>query len=477
MKLPILVLMLCTSMPNEGQERFEDLFRRGMELAGQGKDIEAIQVFRVAVELDPERAPAFYNLGNLLERQGRSSEALEAFREAARLAPEERRYQFALGEALYRGGDFDGATPALEQAASPPEPVPRALQLLAALYEKAGEKQEAWESLGRYLELRPNDIEVRILLGAQFAGNRMYPEAIEVWQEGLSRSEAPAELNYRIGEALSRKREGYQEAESYLRKALEIDAEHLEARMLLGHVMVRQNRIEEGMEELSRAARDHPESPDVHYALAGAYQRLGRTEEAQAERQSFQNLNRESERQAHGASQALVAYKDAKALLDQGRLLEAETAFEAVLALDPDNGSARSMLAKITFSKGDVAAALRWIGEALQKDDVSGELHYLHAVFLRNKGNLAEAEPAVMRSLELMPGYPEGWMLLGSVLVDSDRAMEAVEAFRKAEALEPSNPIIQLNLASAYEALGMASEEGQAMERYRGLTQHQEVKH
>jgi tetratricopeptide (TPR) repeat protein len=476
-KLSILFLMLYGSMSGGGQETFEDLFLRGLELAGQGQDVEAIQVFRIAVELDPERAPGFYNLGSLLVRQGRSAEALEAFREAARLAPEEPAYQFAFGEALYRAGDIDGATPALEKAASPPNPVPEALQLLAALHEKAGNKQEAWAALGRYLELRPDDIEVRILLGAQFAGNRLYPEALAVWKEGLSGGEALEELNYRIGEALSRTREGYQEAESYLRKALEIDAEHLEARMLLGHVLVRQDHIEQGLKELSQAARDHPESPDAHYALAGVYQRLGRSEEAQAERQQFQDLNREAERQAHGASQALVAYKDAKALLDKGRLLEAESAFEAVLALDPDNVAACSMLAKITYSKGDVVGALQWIGQALQKDDSSGELHYLRALFSMKNGNLAEAELSAVRSLELMPGYPDGWMLLGSILVDADRAQEAVAAFRKAEALEPSSPIIQLNLASAYEAMGMASEEEQAMERYRSLTQSQEVKH
>jgi predicted Zn-dependent protease len=234
--------------------------------------------------------------------------------------------------------------------------------------------------------------------------------------------------------------------------------------------------VEEALEELARAGREHPDSPDVHYALASLYQRLGRGEEAQAARARFQELNREAEEREHLSKRVAVEYKRARQLLEEGKLIEAESAFRAVLELDPENAVVCSMLAKIAFSKGDVAAANRWISEALENDDSLGEYYYLKAFFALRSEKLPDAELAVRRSLDLSPGYPDAWILLGSILVDSGRAEEAVDAFRKAEALEPSNATIQLNLASAYRASGKRREEEEAMERYRKLTSHQEVK-
>jgi cytochrome c-type biogenesis protein CcmH/NrfG len=76
----------------------------------------------------------------------------------------------------------------------------------------------------------------------------------------------------------------------------------------------------------------------------------------------------------------------------------------------------------------------------------------------------------VRRSLELDPAFPEAWSLLGSLLLDSRRADEALPCFLRAAVLEPSNPAVQLNLASVYSALGRAVEEEAAMARYRALS-------
>jgi predicted Zn-dependent protease len=51
-----------------------------------------------------------------------------------------------------------------------------------------------------------------------------------------------------------------------------------------------------------------------------------------------------------------------------------------------------------------------------------------------------------------------------------------MDCYLKAAALEPSNPSIQLNLASAYQALGKLQEEEKAMSRYRELTARRNVK-
>ena len=192
--------------------------------------------------------------------------------------------------------------------------------------------------------------------------------------------------------------------------------------------------------------------------------------EAQAAGSRFQELSAVEKRREQEQARIPVTYKRAMDLLQQGKMLEAEAEFESVLELDSDNAQTRSMLAKIAFSKGDVGGARRWIAEAIEKDASVGEYHYLSALLDVRVGNSGDAEAAVRRSLELTPGFPDAWVLLGTILADTDRTAEAVDCYLKAAALEPSNPTIQLNLASAYAALGRSREENRAMELYRKLS-------
>ena len=450
-------------------EEFEELFRRAEALSDQGKYVEALEIFRAAARVSPDNPYVHYNIGRLLQSHGLLSEAIVSYRRAAELAPEERPLQFALGESLYRGGLKDEAVQPLELAVAPPEPMPEALLILAAIYEAQQKTEEALVTLGRYVVLRPDDVNARVLLGDHLTGARRHAEAMEVWKEGLQTDPSP-ELLYRIGKSSSRARDDYPEAETYLRRALEVDPRHLETQILLGRILTRQDKTEEALELLTRATKDHPDSPNVFYVLATLYQQLGREEEAKEAGQQFQRLNEETEQRDHRDAQIKVTYKRGRELLEQGRMNEAEATFKAVLALDPQDVNAHSVLAKIAYSKGKLAEAKRWIEEALRYDDSVGELHYLWGLFETRAGNLAAAEPATRRAVELMPGFPDGWILLGSILADSGRPAEAVDCYLKSAALEPSNPTTQLNLASAYHALGKLLEEEQAMARYRELS-------
>jgi tetratricopeptide (TPR) repeat protein len=127
------------------------------------------------------------------------------------------------------------------------------------------------------------------------------------------------------------------------------------------------------------------------------------------------------------------------------------------------------MLAKIAFSRNDAASAKRWIDEAIAKRPEIAEYHYLLGLFEARAGG-ASAEASVRRALEIDAAFPEAWSLLGTMLLDSRRPEEALDCFLRAALLEPTSPAIQLNLASAYAALGRTVEEKEAMERYRRLS-------
>jgi tetratricopeptide (TPR) repeat protein len=79
-------------------------FNLGTALAELGRDQEAVEPMRRAVQLDPGWAKARAQLGGLLILTGRTAEAEPVLREALRLQPGEPATMFNLAEAIWRSG-------------------------------------------------------------------------------------------------------------------------------------------------------------------------------------------------------------------------------------------------------------------------------------------------------------------------------------------------------------------------------------
>lgn len=431
-------------------------------LVESGQSLEALQMLDEAARANPDDPEIQHVLGALYVASGRTAEAIRHLGKAVELAPDKPSYALAYGDLLYRDGQFEKALAPLQIASTLPE----ALILLAAVYEKLGPQEDVFSTMARYLELRPEDKGARLLLGQQLEAAKRYDGALSVYRGD---SEDPV-LAYHAAEVLARDREGYAEAESLVRGALETKPELLEAGLLLARVLERQERYPEALEELERVKVLHPEAPQVYFNLTRAYQRAGRPEDAKAAAALFKDLDAREQETSDREARVAVTYKQAALLLQQGKMFEAASAFRSVLEIDPDHAQTQSMLAKIALSKGDVVIARRLIAQAIEDDGEVAEYHYLRALFALKANTPGEAIAPLQRSLELDAGFPDAWSMLGSILLDSGRADEALECFLKAATLEPSSATVQLNLASAYAALGDAAAEETAMERYRELT-------
>lgn len=436
-------------------------FFLALALQEERSPLEALAAAHEAAIAQPGRADLQYDVGLLYASLGRVNEALEALGRAAELAPDEASYALAYGEVLYRAGRASEALPHLEKASSLPE----AILLLASVYEKLGDPERTIAELSRYVEAKPDDLDARLLLGSKLEQAKRLDEALALYRSGTDGKSLA-----RAAELLSRRLETHAEAESAARRALEADPKLLEPHVVLARVLSRTGREAEALAELELAAAEHPEASEVHYNLAQAYQRAGRASEAEASARRFKELEADEKAERERDARIAVTYKRAAEILKKGDMLEAEKVFRSVLEIDPENAQSRSMLAKIAFSRNDPASAKRWIDEAIEKDGRVAEYHYLRGLFEARTGRAADAVPSVRRSLELDPAFPEAWSLLGSLLLDSRRTEEALSCFLRAAVLEPSNAAVQLNLASAYAALGRTAEEEAAMERYRRLS-------
>jgi tetratricopeptide (TPR) repeat protein len=64
------------------------LYRKAMEMAGQGNDINALKYYRQALIIAPQYSKAFFGMGDCFAHLGRYAEALDMYDRAIHINPE-----------------------------------------------------------------------------------------------------------------------------------------------------------------------------------------------------------------------------------------------------------------------------------------------------------------------------------------------------------------------------------------------------
>ncbi|WP_035693502.1 tetratricopeptide repeat protein [Azospirillum halopraeferens] len=131
-----------------------------------------------------------------------------------------------------------------------------------------------------------------------------------------------------------------------------------------------------------------------------------------------------------------------------GDLAEAERLYRQIPAAGPEHTEALHLLGVLAHQTGHHDAALRLIGQSLDRDAGRAEVHANHGLVLHALGRVAEAEAAYRRALALRESYPEAHNSLGSALQEQGRPAEAQAHYRRALDLRPAYPEALVNLAT-----------------------------
>ena len=86
------------------------------------------------------------------------------------------------------------------------------------------------------------------------------------------------------------KRDQYNDALPLAEKAVQLAPKLYAARNVLGRVLLELGQVDRSIKELEEGVKLAPSSPEMHFALARAYTRAGRKQEAARERETFKKL-------------------------------------------------------------------------------------------------------------------------------------------------------------------------------------------
>jgi len=159
------------------------------------------------------------------------------------------------------------------------------------------------------------------------------------------------------------------------------------------------------------------------------------------------------------------AFEEAHGALVAGRLAEARSNYERLVAADPSNPVFVGQLAETCRRAGDFKAAIALYRQASAIAPEDREARYNLAVTLQEAGHNEEAMEALTAAIRLDPSRPEAHNALGIVLALRGDLEGAREQLAQAVELDPHNARAFNNLGNVLRELKRTAEAEQAYKR------------
>jgi serine/threonine-protein kinase len=226
--------------------------------------------------------------------------------------------------------------------------------------------------------------------------------------------------------------EDFEQAEAAFHRALEIDPNLIEARMLKVFVLLWRGQKQKAREEVARARREMPNEAVVHFVKAALHRLDGEYDRALRSYDRLVHLD--------PASFVVVSYNRALIFLYQAKYEEAMREVDRAASVEPGNPLLRSMRALLMFYGGDIEQAVALLREVLTQHPNLHGVRPLLAMCLTAQGEpaaaLTELNDDVRRTASVDPDIAYG---VASVYAQQGLLNDAFDWLRRSMALGNEN--------------------------------------
>ncbi len=153
-----------------------------------------------------------------------------------------------------------------------------------------------------------------------------------------------------------------------------------------------------------------------------------------------------------------ISFDDALRLHQQGRLEEAEAAYQEILAAAPNHAGGLHLLGVIRQQQGRHAESCELIGRAIEADPAKAVYRNNYGAALLSLDRREEAEASFRRALAIRPRYADAWANLGMAETALRKEAAALESLQKALYFDPRHRDALRRLAALLKKLGRAGE-------------------
>jgi tetratricopeptide (TPR) repeat protein len=460
------------------RQRWESIYRAGIELQNDHQCPEALARYESAARLDDRFAELQFRMGDCLAALGRLEEARERFLAARDLDVLRFRADRAMNTAIREVSTQQS---------------PDATQLVDAERLLAASASGAGGILGRdvffdhvHFTYEGNYRLARLLLdhaeellprlgGSHRSSSVLTREAcaralpMTPWDEyesvtQMMKTMAGAPFSNQLGHTariaamkeraealgkLSAKPEVSQDARRLYEAALEREPQDWRLHYYYGKLLLGGGESELAAQHMRVALEAFPSNLPLHIDLGNAELKSGRTREAIAIFQEALEIYPDYE----VAHSSLIS-----PLARQGRMVEATAHFRKAVEIDPGDYDAYINMGIALGDRGDIEGAMTYFRTALEISPDNPVPHHNLGTALASQGRTDEAIGYFRKAVELDPGYEAAHLNLAIALTGQGDINEAVAHFRKTLEINPANAVAYNNLGTALAGQGRIAE-------------------
>jgi tetratricopeptide (TPR) repeat protein len=234
------------------------------------------------------------------------------------------------------------------------------------------------------------------------------------------------------------------EAESFFRRALELNAGSAATQYGLGQVALSKRSYAQAVGYLEKALQLAPEANRLHYALAMAYRGLNNLEKAQSHLALSGTVGvRVSDPLLDGLQDLVKGARlhliRGRTALEARRFSEAAAEFRKAIKEQPRSVPAHFNLGAALSQMGDLPGAIEQFKETLKLDPTHANAHYNLGLLLAQTNQTEQAITHLQAAVTASPNDSQARFLLAQELVKVRRLEEAEAELSKVVALNPDN--------------------------------------
>ncbi len=287
-------------------------------------------------------------------------------------------------------------------------------------------RQDLIASLQKVLELYPGHAPAHHDLGETYYQNgdndnalAHFEKAVEIDPENVAYQKSLADFYYSVAGKVK-------EALVLYAKVLDQDPRHLEALLMAGHLSVTVQKFDDAEGYYKRVLEIEPSHPDAGLLLEKLQKkRMGEAGPVSAEEQ----------------------YAAIQAMVDGGRMNQAVSALENLVASHPGFSLAHNDLGVLYYQQGEKEKALNAYGTAARLEPGNKTFQKnLADYYYVEQGRVEDAMRIYVQVLESDPEDAETLMILGHICVALHKFEDAETFYNRLLAVEPWNAEARANL-------------------------------
>lgn len=372
----VVLLLASVFFPRSGSgqqiPKAQRHYTLGLNLEKESNLAEAASEFTKAIQINPEFAAAYYELGRVEKLRGDSKAAIRTLTQLTEFDPANNKARLLLARIYSDSGDVDRALALYSQALKQAPADPEIYYEIGVIAFNEKDYSQAVIMLKKALSLDPAMNDARRMLISAFEDTGNTKEAMERLHEAILLEPNSPDLVTNLGE-LDIKAGRLAQAESEFRKALSLHSDFVPAQLGLGTVYRLSGRLPAAVAQFSKIIHEIP-------GEARPYLERGRAEYA------------------------------------GGNINAARSDFETYSRMAADRPEGNYFLGILDCAAGDYASAVSRLKLALASDPSLADAYFLLGQAYFHLDRWKEAEEALRHCLSLDGSNEAAKKLLGELL-------------------------------------------------------------